>query len=94
MRRTFLKSRGAVVESDGVTVWVNDAYGCIGRFGYNGIDVHRNVKDQRDKGECLHCTHSPTINSDWSIFVLKMNQFHQITVPEKHKPDRFKLNEH
>jgi hypothetical protein len=29
-------------------VWVNDADGCLGRFGKNGIDVHQTISKQED----------------------------------------------
>lgn len=42
------------IVTNGSTVWVNDPYGCLGRFGPRGIDVHRSVTEQMaDKGECL-----------------------------------------
>lgn len=84
-----MKSPPHQIDSDGVTVWVNGAFGLLGRFGRNGIDVHRPVEDQMVRGECLHCTHEPTTAADWDIFVSKMKELFGITVPEAYKPKRF-----
>lgn len=78
------------ISSDYRTVWVNSAEGCLGRFGVNGIDIHRPMSEQRTKGECLHCTHEPTTLQDWGIFVLKMKEFFNIRVPAKYLPIRFR----
>lgn len=78
-----------VVESDGTTVWVNTLDGMIGRFGRAGIDIHRPLKEQSEKGECLYCTHAMTTSRDWPIFVQKMKELFDIDVPESHKPARF-----
>ena len=39
------------IETDGTTVWVNSETGmCIGRFGRNGVDVHRDFEAQLELG--------------------------------------------
>lgn len=78
------------VTSDGSTVWVNGPEGCIGRFGNNGIDIHRPASEQQAKGQCLHCTHALTTLTDWRIFTVEMEQFFGVKVTEDHLPDRFK----
>lgn len=71
--------------SDGNTVWINSP-AAIGRFGRFGIDIHRSLGEQSEKGECLHCTHGQTDNSSWKEFVVKMQEHYGITVGEEHKP--------
>lgn len=78
------------IHSDGVTVWVNSLNGLIGRFGRQGIDIHRVLRQQSSSGECLYCTHAKTVASDWPIFVAKMEELHGVHVPENHKPKRFR----
>lgn len=77
------------ITSDDRTVWVNGAAGCIGRFGTNGIDIHRPITEQ-SAGECLFCTHEPTKPEDWDTFVVKMKELYGIDVPEEHRPRRFR----
>lgn len=78
------------VTSDGITVWVNAPSGeCIGRFGRQGIDVHRTIADQIGLGECLHCTHAPTTAADWDTFVEKMQEHHGVKIARQHRPKRF-----
>lgn len=79
----------ALVQSDGVTVWVNGPAFCMGRFGRNGIDIHRAPGSQLELGECLFCTHAPTTEEDWETFKTKMNELYGVTVSDKHRPDRF-----
>jgi hypothetical protein len=81
---------GYEVTSDGVTVWVNGSEGCIGRFGLNGIDIHRPASEQVAKGQCLHCTHALTTAADWDTFVREMNDFFGVKVRPQHRPDRLK----
>jgi len=78
------------ISSDGVTVWVNNSYSCIGRFGRYGIDIHRDISEQMEKGECLFCTHQATTKEDWVTFVAKMKELHGVDVSSKYTPDRFK----
>ncbi len=78
------------IETDGVTVWVNGAGSCLGRFGRNGIDIHRALGEQQELGECLHCTHEETNAADWDIFVEKMKDHYNIKVASKYKPLRFR----
>ena len=79
------------IDSDGVTVWVNDDTCCLGRFGRFGIDVHHKFDPNADRNtECLHCTHTATTAEDWEIFKEKMLEHHGVTVTDKYKPDRFK----
>lgn len=77
------------IHNDGVTVWVNGPMGLLGRFGRNGIDIHRPMFEQAIKGECLFCTHEPTTRADWVLFQTKMREHFDITVPDKHMPKRF-----
>lgn len=79
------------IQSDGRTVWVNAGDGsCIGRFGPNGIDIHRTVTDQLETDkQCLHCTNGPTKPMDWNVFVAKMFELYGVRVPDKHMPSRF-----
>jgi len=74
--------------TDGVTVWVNTEANCIARFGVMGIDIHRDLREQENAGECLYCTHGPTTAPDWNLFVAKMLELHKIIVPELYKPKR------
>ena len=70
--------------SDGVTVWINNKVGSIGRFGLRGIDVHT-----ADTTGCLYCTHGYTRRQDWDVFVEKMLENHGVVVDQKHRPVRF-----
>ncbi len=77
--------------TDGVTVWVNGDDGCcLGRFGLQGVDVHRTVHEQREKGQCLECTHGPTTRADWDLFVQSMKTRHNIAVGDKYLPLRLR----
>ena len=60
----------------------------FGRFGVMGIDVHRPMSEQREKGECLHCTHGLVTRADWDVFVAKMKEHFGITVPQRYLPKR------
>lgn len=77
------------IEAGHRAVWVNVAAGCIGRFGRMGIDVHRAVDDPQYEvaGECLHCTHGPVTEQDWTVFQEKMLELHGVEVPDRFKPD-------
>ena len=72
------------VTSDGKTVWVNSATGCLGRFGRFGIDIHT-----RDTTGCLHCTHGIVSDDDWEVFKEKMLEHHGVLVGDIYKPLRF-----
>lgn len=77
------------VESDGVTVWVNERSGyCLGRFGRMGIDVHVDPMDNKGT-QCAFCTHGPVTALDWDIFKRKMLEVHDVVVDDKYLPDRF-----
>jgi hypothetical protein len=76
-----------------VTVWVNGAYGLLGRFGIQGIDVHQPVENQAKAGECLHCTREKTTRADWDIFTAKMLEHHNIVVDDGYMPRRFRVDE-
>lgn len=78
------------ITSDGVTVWVNGESGLLGRFGVNGIDIHRPAEVQATLGVCLHCTHTPSTEADWYVFVAKMEEHYGVVVGPQHKPQRFK----
>lgn len=73
--------------SSATATWVNDGSGCIGRFGKNGIDVHRTVLDQvSGVSECLACTHAPTTEDDWQEFRRLMQFHYNIAVPDDARP--------
>ena len=72
--------------SDGVTVWVNTAILCIGRFGRMGIDVHRGTIEEQRVSECLDCTHGPVSPEDWERFKSSMLKFHGVVVGDEHRP--------
>jgi hypothetical protein len=62
-------------------VWVNSAGGCLGRFGKNGIDVHRAIDEEGlPQPQCLFCTHAPVNLDDWTRFVDAMKQFHGVDI--------------
>jgi hypothetical protein len=71
------------VSADGGTVWVNDAYSCLGRFSKTfGMDVHRSMEDQLNgAGQCLHCTHTAAGLAEWHQFVELMHLHFGVTVP-------------
>ena len=69
------------ITTNGTTVWVNGATGLLGRFGIHGIDIHRKLEEQSEKGQCLFCTHETTTGHDWMTFVAKMKELHGIEVP-------------
>lgn len=75
------------VFGDGRTVWINNAAGCLGRFGRGGIDVHRPLPEQMAGGkECLYCTHAQPTHADWLVFVAKMKELHAVDVPLNLRP--------
>lgn len=86
--------RDVQIDSDGRTVWVNDADGCcIGRFGLMGIDIHHPMTEQLDAGsQCLLCTHGPTTATDWDAFVSGMRDLHGVEVADAHRPTRFRVD--
>src|SRR5579862_5988044 len=91
MRRYSKKEVG--IDSDGTTVWVNVADGCIARFGRQGIDIH-NPPLESTRLECLLCTHGPTTLEDWDHFVGAMLRLYGILVPQEHMPERFRCLPH
>lgn len=78
------------VISDGVTVWVNGAENCLGRFGVNGIDIHKELSKSHGGNECLFCTHAPTTRVEWDLFVVKMLEFYKIPIHDRFMPKRFR----
>jgi hypothetical protein len=84
-----LSVKKPMIESDGRTVWVN-APALIGRFGVQGIDIHRPIEEQAEGGECLYCTHAPTTLDDWRTFQAKMKEFYGVTVSDRYMPERFR----
>jgi hypothetical protein len=78
------------VFGDGITVWINDAVSCLGRFGRGGIDIHHRFDPDAKYGtECLYCTHTPPTLADWETFKEKMLELHGITVDDEVMPTRF-----
>ncbi len=78
------------IDSDGITVWVNDGICCLGRFGIMGIDVHKTFVEQVATGDpCLECTHALTTAEDWVTFQRSMERHHNVVVPDKYRPKRF-----
>lgn len=88
--RLHAQQEKVVISSDGVTVWVNGLTSLLGRFGRFGIDIHIPLEQQREKGECLFCTHVETTAEDWLQFVAKMQELHGVTVSERYRPYRFR----
>ena len=71
------------ITTDGHTVWVNSPEVCLGRFGPNGVDVHKDAEGQVESGvSCLDCDRKP----DWGRFVASMKEHHDITVEENYRP--------
>tara|TARA_Y100000034_G_scaffold128232_1_gene182489 strand:+ start:221 stop:625 length:405 start_codon:yes stop_codon:yes gene_type:complete len=71
------------IVSDGKTVWVNSAQGCLGRFSPNGVDVHKTAQGQIESGTaCLDCSEVP----DWGEFVRSMKEHHGIEIPKTYRP--------
>lgn len=71
------------VSADGKTVWVHAADGStVGRFSVRfGVDIHRTATEQlKGASECLHCTHQPASEDDWTLFVELMQRHHGIAV--------------
>lgn len=71
------------VSLDGKTVWVHAMDGSnVGRFSkVFGIDVHRTITEQiAGASQCLHCTHSKPVHSDWLKFCELMKVHHGIDV--------------
>ena len=74
---------GHEIIADGRTVWVNDARGCIARFGRGGIDVHR---CDGSANECLFCTHETPTAADWVTFCEQVKLRHGVVVGDEHRP--------
>jgi len=85
-----VKTPSYIVDSDGITVWVNGEGGLLGRFGKYGIDIHRPVGEQSAYGECLFCTHAETTYMDWRTFCKKMRTIFGVRVAVRHMPKRFR----
>jgi hypothetical protein len=81
--------RDTQIDTDGITVWVNDSNGCIARFGVMGIDVHHKLEEQKRQGECLFCTHAKVTAQDWDTFKAKVLEHHGVVVSDRYKPKRF-----
>jgi len=80
-----------IVESDGITVWVNTEAECIGRFGQMGIDIHHTIEQQMaGSTQCLECTHGPVSRLDWERFKEAMLEHYGVAVGDEHIPVRFK----
>lgn len=78
-----------LVESDGISVWVNSPEGyCLGRFGRMGVDIHQPPDSVTGK-ECLLCTHTPSTLADWETFKAGMLQHYNVIIDEEHRPWRF-----
>lgn len=82
------------IHGDGITVWVNDPVSCIGRFGKNGIDIHKPFEMHGDGTECLLCTHTETSRHDWEVFKQNMKGFYNVEVTDEHMPVRFRQELH
>lgn len=67
-------------------VWINDSFGCLGRFGVMGIDVHRKLDDQH-LGQCLDCTHAKVNPQDWTRFQSSMMTHHGVDLSHVEMPD-------
>lgn len=68
-------------------VWVNNASGCLGRFGVFGIDVHRTIEEQSlGHAPCLYCTHARVTLDDWRRFKAAMLEFHHIDLSDQPAP--------
>jgi hypothetical protein len=79
-----------IIETDGITVWVNTAHECIGRFGQMGIDIHTTIEAQAaGSGQCLECSHGPVSIEHWERFKVAMLEHYGVVVTDKHKPRRF-----
>jgi hypothetical protein len=74
------------VSADRSTVWVHaDDGSTVGRFSRRfGMDVHTTVTAQlAGASQCLHCTHTPAVKSDWLEFCRLMQEHHGITVADR-----------
>ena len=78
------------IVSDGRTVWVNDRYTNIARFGHFGIDIHNTAAEQMKGNVCIECTHERTSLSDWRHFQVVMKRVFDIEVSDDYMPVRFK----
>lgn len=75
------------ITNDGRTVWVNCNTGNIGRFSWNGIDVHRMFTEQAaGMSECLACSHGETHLADWRRFQMLMREHYAVIVDDRHMP--------
>jgi hypothetical protein len=78
------------ITTDGKTIWVNGEISLLGRFGLFGVDIHRPLTEQQNKGECLFCTHGKTARRDWELFKIGMKHYFDITVTDKYMPEKFR----
>jgi len=76
------------VQSDGASVWVNgpdgSAVGRISKLG--GIDVHRPIGEQVERGECLDCRHDVFGLHAWLTFKRSINFHFGVSLAERHRP--------
>jgi hypothetical protein len=77
---------GALVEADRDTTWVTIPTGhTVGRFGPNGIDIHK-----EDSSGCVRCYHGQTTDTDWTLFVEGMDEEHGIVLLPEDRPERLR----
>jgi hypothetical protein len=79
----------AQILSNGRTVWANsgETGACLGRFSRFGIDIHHDIAEQDEKGQCLHCTHTEPTLEDWDVFKEKMKEHFDVVVTNEHRPN-------
>lgn len=90
MRST--RTRGAQVMSDGRRVWINSGRtgAALARFSVFGdmamIDVHRELHEQVEQGECLDCGSGACTMDMWQRFKESVLKHHGVSVAERHRP--------
>jgi hypothetical protein len=85
MRNKRAQASTCLIETDGITVWVNGYDGCCwGRFG---IDIHHKAERQIRYGmECLECVtalpSAPMTGTHWEQFKSGMFRHHNVAVDD------------
>jgi hypothetical protein len=76
------------IQSNGERVWINGPDGAsVARISkHGGIDIHRPIAEQADRGECLDCRQDLFGEAAWKHFVRSVLRHFGIYVTARHRP--------
>lgn len=82
MTTTCFHDGAVYVESNGLTVWVNNQGKCIARFGQHFREYHM---DEQIPEVVKHENSSPTL-TDWNDFVTVVEGYCKVKIGAEHRP--------